>query len=82
MREAIVFFFATLLLVGAPAILMIEELSDPACAHPVDESENPFRSLAVIDHPFARCLGDFPEAPSDERLALAAEGRALLDPTW
>jgi len=83
MRDALAFLFATLLLVGAPALLLVEELRDPTCAtEPAPEAEAPFRSLAVEGHRIARCL-----APSaDDGMAFVAAGPrvegALPDRTW
>lgn len=83
MREALVFFVATSILVGAPALHIFEELRDPSCARQEAESEKPFRALAVEEHRIAKCLGEGHAITSEERLAAASgESRALFDPTW
>lgn len=83
-REVVGFFLATLFLVGAPALLMVEDLRDPACARQVESASSPFRALAVDDHRIARCLEP---SPREAQLALAEDGlaqtvRALPDPSW
>lgn len=87
LREVLGVFVATLLLVGAPALLMFEELRDPSCPEQVEASGSPFRVLAVDDHRIVRCLGDFLPEAAETRVALAesgsgSDGRALPDPTW
>lgn len=83
MRNALALLAATLLLLGAPALLLVEDLRDPACPLLEDEAaQDPFRSRAVENHRIARCL--VPAADPKVFVAAAEKpaGRPLADPAW
>lgn len=89
LAEMLGLLVATLLFVGAPALLLAAELRDPACAEQLEVSQSPFRVLAVQDHHLVRCLGEraAPQASAEAKLASADSpstslARALADPAW
>jgi len=82
MRDALAFLAATLLLVGAPALLLVEDLRDPSCPARANlDAKDPFRARAVENHRIARCL-----PPAGRELVVAAtetpSGRPLADRAW